>query len=273
MRRVWGYSAALDTGTVTVHMRRLREKIEARPLAPTPPRDGLGRGLPVRAVIELAVLVTLATLTVGLAVAFGLQPPPHRSPSARRARVPRGRPAAGCGAPLGLGDVPHGRRREDPRSGGRLGFGCCHRGPPPGPVDRDRDRQAARLVGVACRRRPRRSSRRTRPGRAGRAGQVLQRDGGGPRAHLRRTARARRLGKPRPAHSDRVAPGHAGGDRGRDRRPRALSGRDARAGANPGPPRGRSLRARTHRRGRSHARASQRRAGGAHRVVRARPGG
>jgi DNA-binding response OmpR family regulator len=29
MQRVWGYSAALDTGTVTVHMRRLREKIEA----------------------------------------------------------------------------------------------------------------------------------------------------------------------------------------------------------------------------------------------------
>jgi DNA-binding response OmpR family regulator len=28
MRRVWGYSAALDTGTVTVHVRRLREKIE-----------------------------------------------------------------------------------------------------------------------------------------------------------------------------------------------------------------------------------------------------
>jgi DNA-binding response OmpR family regulator len=28
MARVWGYSAALDTGTVTVHIRRLREKIE-----------------------------------------------------------------------------------------------------------------------------------------------------------------------------------------------------------------------------------------------------
>jgi DNA-binding response OmpR family regulator len=28
MERVWGYSAALDTGTVTVHVRRLREKIE-----------------------------------------------------------------------------------------------------------------------------------------------------------------------------------------------------------------------------------------------------
>ena len=28
MARVWGYSAALDTGTVTVHVRRLREKLE-----------------------------------------------------------------------------------------------------------------------------------------------------------------------------------------------------------------------------------------------------
>jgi DNA-binding response OmpR family regulator len=28
MDRVWGYSAALDTGTVTVHVRRLREKLE-----------------------------------------------------------------------------------------------------------------------------------------------------------------------------------------------------------------------------------------------------
>jgi len=34
MHRVWGYSSALDTGTVTVHMRRLREKIEADPSDP-----------------------------------------------------------------------------------------------------------------------------------------------------------------------------------------------------------------------------------------------
>ena len=34
MSRVWGYEAALDTGTVTVHMRRLREKIEERPSRP-----------------------------------------------------------------------------------------------------------------------------------------------------------------------------------------------------------------------------------------------
>jgi DNA-binding response OmpR family regulator len=34
MDRVWGYSAAHDTGTVTVHMRRLREKVEADPARP-----------------------------------------------------------------------------------------------------------------------------------------------------------------------------------------------------------------------------------------------
>jgi DNA-binding response OmpR family regulator len=34
MDRVWGYEAALDTGTVTVHIRRLRSKIESDPSAP-----------------------------------------------------------------------------------------------------------------------------------------------------------------------------------------------------------------------------------------------
>jgi DNA-binding response OmpR family regulator len=34
MHGVWGYSAALDTGTVTVHVRRLREKLEADPSNP-----------------------------------------------------------------------------------------------------------------------------------------------------------------------------------------------------------------------------------------------
>jgi DNA-binding response OmpR family regulator len=34
MDRVWGYEAALDTGTVTVHIRRLRSKIEFDPSAP-----------------------------------------------------------------------------------------------------------------------------------------------------------------------------------------------------------------------------------------------
>jgi DNA-binding response OmpR family regulator len=34
MDRVWGYEAAVDTGTVTVHMRRLRAKIEDDPSHP-----------------------------------------------------------------------------------------------------------------------------------------------------------------------------------------------------------------------------------------------
>ncbi|MBV8258361.1 MAG: response regulator transcription factor [Actinobacteria bacterium] len=34
MESVWGYSSALDTGTVTVHMRRLREKVEDDPSHP-----------------------------------------------------------------------------------------------------------------------------------------------------------------------------------------------------------------------------------------------
>jgi DNA-binding response OmpR family regulator len=34
MSRVWGYESALDTGTVTVHMRRLREKLEEDPSRP-----------------------------------------------------------------------------------------------------------------------------------------------------------------------------------------------------------------------------------------------
>ena len=35
MERVWGYQAAVDTGTVTVHIRKLREKIELDPSRPS----------------------------------------------------------------------------------------------------------------------------------------------------------------------------------------------------------------------------------------------
>ncbi len=35
MDRVWGHAPALDTGTVTVHIRRLREKLESDPAKPS----------------------------------------------------------------------------------------------------------------------------------------------------------------------------------------------------------------------------------------------
>src|SRR6266567_2972084 len=44
MARVWGYEAAVDTGTVTVHVRRLREKIEADPGRPEHLRTVWGVG-------------------------------------------------------------------------------------------------------------------------------------------------------------------------------------------------------------------------------------
>jgi two-component system, OmpR family, response regulator ResD len=44
MARVWGYDSAIDTGTVTVHIRRLREKIEADPSDPRHLRTVWGVG-------------------------------------------------------------------------------------------------------------------------------------------------------------------------------------------------------------------------------------
>src|SRR5438874_2689150 len=44
MARIWGYEAAVDTGTVTVHVRRLREKIEADPGRPRHLRTVWGVG-------------------------------------------------------------------------------------------------------------------------------------------------------------------------------------------------------------------------------------
>jgi DNA-binding response OmpR family regulator len=44
MDRVWDYAAAVDTGTVTVHVRRLREKIEADPAHPAHLKTVWGAG-------------------------------------------------------------------------------------------------------------------------------------------------------------------------------------------------------------------------------------
>ena len=86
MSRVWGYAAALDTGTITVHVRRLREKIEDDP-ATGAPADGVGRGLPAPSMILTAVVIAAATLSVGLLLAVSSAPSPPcacRSPGWRR---------------------------------------------------------------------------------------------------------------------------------------------------------------------------------------------
>ena len=73
MSRVWGYAAALDTGTVTVHVRRLREKIEDDPSQPRVSPDRLGHRLPARPVILEATVIAAATLGVGLVLAVALR--------------------------------------------------------------------------------------------------------------------------------------------------------------------------------------------------------
>ena len=44
MDRVWDYAVAVDTGTVTVHVRRLREKIESDPAHPAHLKTVWGAG-------------------------------------------------------------------------------------------------------------------------------------------------------------------------------------------------------------------------------------
>ena len=61
---------------------------------------------------------------------------------------------------------------------------------------------------------------RRRRARSPQLATLVQRDGGEHREPLRRAARARRLGEPRPAHAARVDAGDARGDRGRPRRAR-----------------------------------------------------
>ena len=44
MDRVWGYTSAVETGTVTVHIRRLREKLETNPHEPSHLKTVWGAG-------------------------------------------------------------------------------------------------------------------------------------------------------------------------------------------------------------------------------------
>ena len=65
MDHVWQYSFYTDTSTVTVHIRRLRAKLEADPGAPALDRDGVGRRLPLRSVRRLAGSLGFAIAAAG----------------------------------------------------------------------------------------------------------------------------------------------------------------------------------------------------------------
>ena len=133
MDLVWQYSFYSDTSTVTVHVRRLRAKVEEDPSNPRWLADGLGRGLPVPAVSALRgfALLALAAAAGGLVVGAvyapkdGLSHGPlrrclrcaRRSGRARAGEpTPRGGPAP---TPVHDGDRPHGQP-GDPRVGGAV---------------------------------------------------------------------------------------------------------------------------------------------------------
>ena len=111
MERVWGYTSVLDTGTVTVHVRRLREKIEDDPSRPRHLETVWGSGYRLDAMIELAILLALGTIVVGAIAAL-------LSDCSRRCvcSLPRWRCSPWCcrcrRVRLGLGHVRDARRRR-----------------------------------------------------------------------------------------------------------------------------------------------------------------
>ena len=228
MSRVWGYEAAHDTGTVTVHIRRLRAKIELDPCEPASPRDDLGRRLQVPAVIALALAVAAGTLAVGLAATFALRLLPsvrlqlagfallsvvlpllavllsgwvmfHMGDDVKILAVAAASASAAVAAALVLASSIARR------------------------IDRLRSASAALAAGDLGARAP-----EGRPARARRAGPVVQCDGRQPRGPLRRPARARRGGEPRPAGSRGLDRGDARSDRGRSRHARPSTSRHSR---------------------------------------------
>ena len=76
LEQVWGYTYG-DSATVTVHVRRLREKIEVDPSRPAPPQHRLGRRLPVGSVIRsrvtpFVIVAVGAVLSIGAAAATSM---------------------------------------------------------------------------------------------------------------------------------------------------------------------------------------------------------
>ena len=171
MDRVWGYAV----GGRHRHRHRPRpaaaREDRGRPDPPAAPADGLGRRLPVRPVIELALVVAAGEPRRGARRRASPAPRADGLAPARRARARLGLRAARRRAALRLGDVPHGRRREDPRRRRRLGHRGGRRRRSCSPA---RSRGSLRRVGAASQ-----STRRRRSL--------------GPRAGGRRRARSREL--------------------------------------------------------------------------------
>ena len=137
MDHVWDYSFYTDTSTVTVHIRRLRAKLEDDAGAPALDRDGVGRRLPLRGMRRLAG-------SLGFAVAHGR---PGGGGGAHRLRT---RGGARDAEDPGAAGVRHGSRR--PRAGAR-----ARAGRKPAPPIRGRRRS-----GDGCSSRPRSCSSSTR---------------------------------------------------------------------------------------------------------------
>ena len=72
---MWGWSFG-DQSTVTVHVRRLREKVETDPTNPTRLRHGLGRGLPLGGQQAMSDLTEIWVVAIGSGA--GRRPPGTR---------------------------------------------------------------------------------------------------------------------------------------------------------------------------------------------------
>ena len=179
-----------------------------------------GVGYRLAAVIANASSSPLATLGVGLALALALRALPTVRLQLAGLAVLAVLPAAGRRAAVGLGDVPHGRRREDPRRHG--GVGARRPSSPRSgwarsivdSIDGVRDASVELAHGDLDGARARGRAARRSPTLAASFNEMASK----PRTPLRRTARARGMGEPRPAHAARQHAGDARGARGRSRR-------------------------------------------------------
>ena len=229
MDRVWGYTSALDTGTVTVHIRRLREKVEDVAFAPAAPRDRVGRRLPVHAVTAFALITIPASLAASALVAVGVR----RLPTVKlqlavlalyAAAVPLATVTAAGLVMMKMHEdlavLYIAARAERLRSSSR----SCSADPSPAASTGWSSTAGELASGDLTARAP-----QDGPAELARARPVAERDGRLARGGFRRAQRARRLGEPRPAHTGGGDPRDARGDRGRSRCRRRVPARAPRA--------------------------------------------